>query len=131
MAAFHWHPTEENRMLIACTNGVIKDITVHERIPVVSRGQMENIMLWYYKHSSNVTLQHITDQSDFPNHFTCTVLGGETYQTPRVFTWLMSLRQFLIEYICFQKYCIFVLHCFSHLIYYWWCVVWVILIFIW
>lgn len=35
VTSFHWHPKEENRLLISCNNGVIKDVIVHERIPVI------------------------------------------------------------------------------------------------
>ncbi|CAG2252004.1 MIO [Mytilus edulis] len=35
VTAFNWHPKQENRLLIACTNGAIKDMIVHERIPVI------------------------------------------------------------------------------------------------
>lgn len=35
VTAFHWHPRDENRLLLACNNGEIRDVVVHERIPVI------------------------------------------------------------------------------------------------
>ncbi|XP_060067051.1 GATOR complex protein MIOS-A-like [Ylistrum balloti] len=37
--AFSWHPMEENRMLTISQTGAVKDITVHERIPVMWSSQ--------------------------------------------------------------------------------------------
>ncbi|XP_033762093.1 GATOR complex protein MIOS-like isoform X2 [Pecten maximus] len=37
--AFSWHPTDENRMLTVSQTGAVKDITVHERIPVMWSSQ--------------------------------------------------------------------------------------------